>query len=107
MDAEDFECSICLGKVKTHFFMIIISLGMFQSPIRITYCGHMYCEKCLFYVSNDEQIWHCPDCREEHHCAVSSLTRNYHLEKLVEKFQKTRNPFGICKKHDRAVEYRE
>ena len=95
--------------------MPILLLDTFQSPIRITRCGHVYCEKCLQDVRNGVQTrrWRCPHCRKQHNCSVNSLTRNYHLEKLVEKFKKEkptlepRNLFGTCKKHDRAIEYRE
>ena len=97
--------------------MTNITLEIFQSPIRMTHCGHVYCEECLLNISNGEQRWDCPDCRTTHNCAVTSLPRNYHLEKLVEKFKKDqsgpkpipkpRNVFGICKKHDRSIEYRE
>ena len=78
----------------------------------MTPCGHVYCEKCLLNISKGEERWHCPDCRTQHNCAVNSLPRNYHFEKLVEKFKekpksKPRNVFGICKKHDRAIEYRK
>ena len=95
--------------------MTNIKLEIFQSPIRITHCGHNYCEKCLIDSSKGEQRWHCPVCQTEHIAAVNSLTRNYLLEKLVEKFKKEqpkpkpkpRSLFGICKVHDRAIEYRE
>ena len=76
----------------------------------MTHCGHSYCEKCLLDVSKGEQQWNCPVCLKLHSCAVNSLPRNYHLEKLVEKFKwkpKPRNRFGTCKTHDRAIEYRE
>ena len=82
----------------------------------MTHCGHNYCQKCLLDFSKGEQQWNCPVCCEQHNCAVNSLPRNYHLEKLVEKFKenqpgpkpilKPRNVFGTCKKHDRAIEYR-
>ena len=68
--------------------MTNISLEMFQSPIRMTACGHVYCEKCLLDVSKGKMIWHCPDCRKQQIEYVNSLPRNYHLEKLVEKFKK-------------------
>ena len=77
----------------------------------------MYCERCLLELSNGEERWHCPDCRKLHICTVNSLTRNYHLEKLVEKFKKdllkskSRNreieKTAACKKHDRTIEYRK
>ena len=83
----------------------------------MTHCGHVYCEKCLLNISNGEQTWHCPDCRTMQNCAVNSLPRAYHLEKLVEKFKKDqpetqpkpkpRNVYGTCTKHDRAIEYRK
>ena len=81
----------------------------------MTNCGHVYCEKCLLNISKGEQRWHCPDCRTQHNCAVNSLPRNYHLEKFIEKFKKDqskpkpapKSSFGICKTHDRAIEYRK
>ena len=92
--------------------MPMFSLDTFQSPIRITRCGHVYCEKCLLDVSNGERRWFCPDCRELHNCTVNSLTRNYHFEKFVEKFNKelipkSRSLYGACPEHDRDIEYRE
>ena len=115
MDADDFECSICLGKKvlnprESH--LTIITLETFEPPIKITQCGHMYCEKCLLGSTKGEQRWHCPDCRKLHECDINSLARNYHLEKLVEKFKKekpkkSKNPYGICTKHNRAIEYRK
>ena len=66
----------------------IIFLDLFESPIRVTQCGHVFCEKCLLGISNGEQGWHCPECRNFHNCAINTLARNYHLEKLVEKFKK-------------------
>ena len=96
--------------------MPILSLETFQLPIRITRCGHVYCQTCLLDASNGARRWHCPDCRKPHNCAVKSLTRNYRLEKLVEKFKKEKptpkppkpeNLFGTCIKHDRAIEYSE
>ena len=93
--------------------MTNISLEIFKSPIRITHCGHVYCEKCLNDILKGDQRWNCPACRTLHNCTINSLPRNYHLEKLVEKFKKDqstpkpRNIFGVCKKHDRAIEYRK
>ena len=91
-------------------------LGIFQPPIRITQCGHVFCESCLLNMTRGVQRWHCPNCRAQHNCVVNSLTRNYHLEKLVKKFNerqqseskpKTRNSFGTCQRHDREIEYRK
>ena len=93
--------------------MTNVSLEIFQSPIRMTHCGHMYCEKCLLNISKGQQRWHCPDCQTLQNCAVNSLPRNYRFEKFVEKFKKNQskpepeNVFGTCKKHDRAIEYRK
>ena len=96
MDAADFECPVCLGKKKINSKSktddyrghVITFLDLFESPIRVTQCGHVLCEKCLLGISNGEQRWYCPECRKLHNCAVNTLARNYHLEKLVEKFKK-------------------
>lgn len=66
----------------------IIFSDLFESPIRVTQCGHVLCEKCLLGTSDGKQSWLCPECREFHNCAINTLARNYHLEKLVEKFKK-------------------
>ena len=48
----------------------------------------MLCEKCLLGISNGQQSWLCPECRKFHNSANNTHARNYHLEKLVEKFKK-------------------
>ena len=101
-----------MSKAST-LIMTIFSLEIFQSPIRTTQCGHLFCERCLFKVTKGEQRWLCPECRTPHQCAVNTLIRNYRIEKVAEKIKmekailRPRNLFGTCLKHDRAIEYRE
>ena len=64
-------------------------------------------------VVNTQQNWSCPSCREPQNSPVKSLSRNNHLEQLVEKFKKKSSEkelrpdkeFGTCEIHDREIEY--
>ena len=56
----------------------------FTPPIRITDCGHNYCEDCLVKHADGQKTWICPLSRKEHHRSVNSLPRNYLIEQLVE-----------------------
>ena len=56
-------------------------------------------------VAKEQQNWNCPSCREPQNCPVKSLSRNNHLEQLVEKFTKQDKEFGTCEIHDREIEY--
>lgn len=111
-----FRLDLSYRDLLSNIWFYKISLGIFQPPIRITHCGHVFCETCLLNMTRRGQRWHCPNCRSQHNCGVSSLTRNYHLEKLVQKFKETQlsklqlntgNKFGACKRHDREIEYRK
>ena len=99
-------------------------LDVFESPIRITGCGHNFCHKCLVDVSKKKfrkvkgknegkEGWLCPDCRKFHDSQINSLPRNYQLENLAEKFQKKAklpdidSPFGTCEIHKREIEFRK
>ena len=85
---------------------------LFVPPIRMTACGHVFCERCLIQVANRESYWHCPESRQVHRCTVESLPRNYRLERLVEKFQnqpqsEPQPEPETCDTHDRIIEIRE
>ena len=82
MEAEDLTCSLCLE--------------IFSPPVRITRCGHSFCDQCL--TSMTATLWPCPECRAEQNQAPEDLTRNYFLEGLIEKFKDSRNK--ICMTHD-------
>ena len=82
-------------------------------PIRITPCGHNFCEKCLIEISRGKEQWSCAECRKIHNCQIDTLVRAYLIEKCVEKLKKKqveqsilmpRNEFGTCEKHNRAIE---
>ena len=82
---------------------------MFVSPIRSTRCGHNFCERCLIDVTNGQESWPCPECRQNHDCPIEDLARGYLIEKCVEKLKKKqeeqpKNIFGTCTKHNRAFE---
>ena len=85
---------------------------MYQAPIKSTKCGHNFCEKCLVNVKAERRRWSCPECRQDHVCSIDTLPRAYFVEKFVEKFKKQaeqpmtepKNLFGICEKHNRALE---
>ena len=68
---------------------------------------HNFCEQCLVGVVNTspQQNWNCPSCREPQNCRVKSLSRNNHLEQLVEKFKKKSKKFGTCEIHDCEIKY--
>ena len=86
---------------------------MFTAPVRITSCGHNYCEKCLCSVSKDQEEWLCPKSRNIQTVHPTMLTRNYFLEKsiiafkesqqqITSTFQDSTSEFGECLRHKRA-----
>ena len=82
MDAEDLKCSLCLD--------------FFTPPVRITRCGHNFCDECLTMMTTE--TWPCPECRAEQNQMARELTRNFFLERTVEKFKDSRK--YICTAHD-------
>lgn len=86
---------------------------MFQSPVRITQCGHNFCDSCLNDIRQRAlpRAWFCPECRQEHRYTVESLPRNFFIEKMVEKFRSKQKTaifeFGSCSDHNRTIEVRK
>ena len=94
---------------------------VFESPILITRCGHNFCQNCLKDVTKKKfkklngknkgkEGWICPVCRKFYDCTYDTLTRNFQLETLTEKFLAQRNlnnQFGTCALHNRAMEFRK
>ena len=89
MEEEDLKCNICSN--------------FFKSPIRITYCGHDFCEECLIKVNQSPMelidsdrilaqmgrylVWPCPECKKVQNQKPEHLTRNFCLERVIEKFK--------------------
>ena len=134
MDSDDFTCSVCLGKKilrpkfvnrlpkKGSVLELLVGTGrcgkyleVYEGHIISTKCGHNFCEKCLVNVRGVRKRWPCPQCRQIHVCTIDTLSRNYLVEKFVEKFKKQakqpkpepNNLFGNCEKHKRALEVRK
>ena len=82
MEEEDHQCALCLD--------------FFTGPVRMTNCGHNFCQQCLIGMA--ETPWMCPECRTEQHQQPEQLARNFYLEKMVEKFIESRK--NICSAHN-------
>ena len=90
MEAEDLFCSLCLD--------------FFVPPIRITRCGHSFCDGCLTGMT--ALTWPCMECRTDQNQRPIELTRNFGLERTVEKFKEGRK--NMCTTHSlqkRLCEY--
>ena len=63
-------------------------------------------------MKGNRKRWQCPECRQIHVCSVDSLSRNYLVEKFVEKFKKQAEQsipspdekIEFCEKHNRPFE---
>ena len=85
MEVEDLICPICMD--------------FFTGNVRITKCGHNYCEGCLTgMVSADETTWPCPECRTSQTEHPADLTRNYIVERSVVKQKSSKKNF--CATHE-------
>ena len=89
--SEELICPLCMD--------------LFTGNVRITKCGHNYCEECLTaMISADEDTWDydgawpCPECRTEQTEAPAELTRNYALERSVVNYKTSKE--NICATHD-------
>ena len=89
--SEELICPLCMD--------------LFTGNVRITKCGHNYCEGCLTaMISADEDTWNydgtwpCPECRTEQTEAPAELTRNYALERSVVNYKTSTE--NICAAHD-------
>ena len=82
MQEQDLQCASCLD--------------FFASPVRITNCGHNYCQECL--TGMGETPWLCPECRTEQQQRPEQLARNFFLERTVENFIASRK--NICGAHN-------
>ena len=79
---EELKCPICLD--------------FFTPPVRITTCGHNYCQECLRMFT---QIpWRCPVDQIEQHQRLENLARNFFLERSLENFMESRR--NICASHN-------
>ena len=84
MEVEDLICPICMD--------------FFTGNVRITKCGHNYCQGCLAgMISADATAWPCPECRTMQTEKLTDLTRNYILERGALKHKKSNN---ICTVHN-------
>ena len=89
--SEELICPLCMD--------------LFTGNVRITKCGHNYCEKCLTAMisANEgtwdyEDTWPCPECRTEQNEVPAELTRNYALERSVVNYKNSTE--NICAAHD-------
>ena len=84
MQEEDLKCAICLD--------------FFTAPVRITRCGHNFCQGCLTkMVTAGNTTWACPECRKEQNQAPDELAQNFFLERTVEKVKAARE--NMCATH--------
>ena len=79
---EELKCPLCLD--------------FFIPPVRITTCGHNYCQECLTMFT--EIPWRCPVDQIEQQQSPEQLTRNYFLERTLENFNESRG--NICATHN-------
>ena len=84
MQEEDLKCALCLD--------------FFNAPVRMTRCGHNFCQGCLTeMMPAAEDTWPCPECRTEQNEAPEDQARNFFLEQTVEKLLSARET--MCATH--------
>ena len=71
--------SVLYFVISNNFFV-----EQLKPPIKVTDCGHSYCEDCLNQVVRGQDSWQCPKSRQIHDRPVSSLPRNFAIEQAVE-----------------------
>jgi len=100
MNPTHVECSICLETYKP--------------PIRMTNCGHSFCEGCIM-PAYPKPGWRCPLCNTIHNHSAATLARNYLAEEIVASFQvqpsapppsaltTSGGEFGMCNWHQQNI----
>jgi len=73
MSEANLECSICLDN--------------FKPPIKITDCGHSFCEECILVARPQPDDWPCPFCNKIHNHPARDLARNFFAEQIVSSLQ--------------------
>ena len=73
---------------------------IFRPPIRVTNCGHSFCERCIV-PRYTEPGWLCPLCKHMQNNAAEGLARNFSLEPIAASFRAQPPPkpvgeFGRC-----------
>ena len=103
------------NKQRGEKLRIMIILDQFQSPIKVTTCGHSFCASCILAACPEPRGWNCPLCNFTHDHSASSLARNYFAEKIVESLRrqpstvqaqrqhKTHGEFGLCNIHNQEI----
>ena len=66
---EELTCPLCLD--------------FLTAPIRMTTCGHCFCQNCLGNIAS-ETPWLCPECRMEQVQRPEDLARNYLFERILQ-----------------------
>ena len=100
-----------------HFSSKLIHLlffsDAFTKPIKMSQCGHSYCEKCLIACTRGETRWECPECRQINNCSAKDLPRNFALEHMLESIKNIEDRSsqntgrGFCNRHKMAFKLRK
>ena len=90
----------------------------FRPPIRMTSCGHNFCEFCIkqYVEETFESVrhirrisWRCPLCNKQQNLPAEQLARNYFAEEIVESLknleirERPAGKFGTCGKHQQDI----
>ena len=83
-----------------------ICWNVFKPPIRMTKCGHSFCQNCLKeIVAARGANGRCPECGQFENLTPENLSRNYALEKVVKTFKPLDK--NICSIHNSQKKLRE
>ena len=82
-----------------------------RPPIRMTGCGHSFCEQFILAACPEPSGWLCPVCNHVHDHPATALARNFFAQQIVESFQAQPSPaatrpiceFGICTLHKQEI----
>ena len=64
-----------------------IYLENFKLPIKVTNCGHSFCEECILVACPEASGWRCPICNQIHNHPARDLTRNFLVEQIMSSSQ--------------------